>query len=215
MRAATLLVLALVSGCGGGDDCAPKEVVRVQLFGDSTLHDSIEWTRRFDKDGRSALQVEMDNRFGRGRVTIENRAVGGTNSMQLLAGTDGLNKPWPQSVNADLVIFNHALNDIGRESMTEYQANLRTVGSSGVLVMFQTPNPTTDTQAGPYAAAIADTAHALRAPGADVYGYVSALPDWPSRLIDTTHPNPDLYLEIVRKVQAPAVALLVAKMRCE
>jgi hypothetical protein len=179
------------------------------------MHDSIEWTKPFDKDGRAALQVVMDARFGKGIVTIENRAVGGTNSEQLIAGTDGLNLPWPQSLKADIIIMNHAANDLGRESMTQYQANLRIFGSAGTPILYQTPNAMASQQNAPYAATIMVTAQSLRDPVADVFTYTSDLADWPTRLIDGTHPNPALYLEIVQKVQAPALVPLVARLRCE
>ena len=109
-----LLALPLALACAGA--LAPAHAhakpVRIQLFGDST-----QWgydgktDRAVPQPPAAVLQSAMDARFGAGAVIVTERAVPGTSAAQLLAGTDGRNRPWPQEVDADIVVVNHALND--------------------------------------------------------------------------------------------------------
>lgn len=108
---------------------ALQEPIRVTAYGDST-------------------QADLGNPHGssRRRWIIENRAVGGSSSAQLLAGTDGLNKPWAEEMatsRAEGVILNHGLND---EALTidQYRDNLTQMATSAKLygkwVILEQPN---------------------------------------------------------------------------
>lgn len=219
-KALAASVCVTLAACGGGGSeapatssaqsaCKPLAVVRVQLFGDSTMVNLDAFTN-------GALQKAMDARFGAGVVAIQNRAMPGTDSSQLMSGGDGLNLPWPQSLAADIVVINHGLNDYGRHDLAAYQTNLRAVGSSGVPVLFMTPNASTVQQMSGHAGTMTATAQSLGSPVADVYAYFAAQANWPAMLMaDGVHPLPAAEALIVRDVVAPALVKMVAPLRCE
>lgn len=79
--------------------------------------------------------------------TIENRGMSGTTAGQLLAGTDGLNRPWAEEMAAsaaELVIINHALNISGGTTTAQYEAHLTELvtiaQAAGKKVMLEDPN---------------------------------------------------------------------------
>lgn len=187
---------------------APGKPVRIQLFGDST---------QFGYDGKTDKQVAhppaavlqslMDARFGAGAVIVTERAVPGTTSAQLLAGTDGRNRPWPQEVDADIVVVNHALNDADRHvPLTTYADQLRRLHPT----VYETPNPVTVGWPSPaYARVMREVAAEQHAPVADVETWMLAQPHWRERLPDGLHPDDATYGEIVRQVLMPTLEPLV------
>ncbi|MDB5820192.1 MAG: lipolytic protein family [Rhizobacter sp.] len=227
-----LVASLLVTACGtAGHDrivdrpsvasCAPK-VVTLQLFGDSTMYgvDSITRSQAIPSPAQN-LQAAMDARFGVGAVRVTLNAVSGTDSAQLLAGTDGLNRPWPQSVSADLVVVNHGINDTDPArgiSIDRYEANLRRlVALSPAPVVFETPNPMkgTNERLDAFAQRMRDVAGSLALPVADTNTYVRTVPDWESFLPDYVHPTAAMYGLIVGNSLAPVLVPLVARLRCE
>ncbi len=192
---------------------APAKPVRIQLFGDST-----QWGYDAKTDQPVAqppvavLQSAMDARFGAGAVIVTERAVPGTTSGQLLAGTDGRNRPWPREVDADIVVVNHALNDSNEHvPLATYERQLAALHPT----VFETPNAiTVDWPAPPYVAAMRKVAAAQHAPVADVDAWMRAQPNWKSLLSDDgLHPTQDGYREIVLKVLMPTLEPLVEKAR--
>ena len=188
----------------------PAAPVRIQLFGDST-----QWgyVARSDKPVAeppvAVLQSAMDARFGAGAVIVTERAVPGTTSGQLLAGTDGRNRPWPQEVAADIVVVNHALNDSNEHvPLATYERQIAALHPT----VFETPNAiTVDWPAPPYVAAMRRVAARQHAPVADVDAWMRAQPDWQSLLSDDgLHPTQAGYREIVLKVLMPTLEPLVA-----
>ena len=206
-RAMLGVALALSTAAGWCVPPAPP-AVRIQLFGDST---------QFGLDGRTGravpqppmalLQDAMDARFGAGTVVVTERAVSGTTSGQLLDGTDGRNRPWPQEVDADIVVVNHALNDSNHHvPLDVYARQLRQLHAT----VYETPNAiTVPWPAAPYAAAMREVAASLHAPVADVDAWMHAQPGWPALLADGLHPTQDGYREIVLKVLMPTLEPLV------
>jgi len=189
---------------------APAKPVRIQLFGDST-----QW----GYDGKTeqpvaqppvaVLQAAMDARFGAGAVLVTERAVPGTTSGQLLAGTDGRNRPWPREVDADIVVVNHALNDSNEHvPLATYERQIAALHPT----VFETPNAiTVDWPAPPYIAAMRKVAAAQHAPVADVDAWMRTQPNWKSLLSDDgLHPTQAGYREIVLKVLMPTLEPLVA-----
>lgn len=187
------------------------EPVRIQLFGDST---------QYGYDGRTEGQVAhppaamlqqlMDARFGAGRVLVTERAVPGSASGQLLAGTDGRNRAWPKEVAADIVVVNHALNDADAHvPLARYARNLRRLHAT----VFETPSPVTvpGWRWAPYAQAMRRVAAEQHAPVADVARWMLAQPGWQSHLTDGVHPDDETYGAIVREVLMPTLAPLVDK----
>ena len=204
-----LLAAAVVASTAAWS--APAKPVRIQLFGDST-----QW----GYDGKTEqpvaqppvaiLQSAMDARFGAGAVLVTERAVPGTTSGQLLAGTDGRNRPWPNEVDADIVVVNHALNDSNEHvPLATYERQLAALHPT----VFETPNAITVAwPAPPYVAAMRRVAAQQHAPVADVDAWMRAQPNWKSLLSgDGLHPTQAGYREIVLKVLMPTLEPLVAK----
>ena len=206
------LVLLLSSGAMA---CQPAEPVRVQLFGDSTMAGKDGATKKIAaRPPAVLLQGYFDRRFGAGAVNVTSRAVSATTAVRLIAGQDGLNKPWPQSVDADLVVVNHGINDLRHHGdAAAYRAALSTIAAGPVPVVFQTPSPIRiGPDLGGYAAIMRDVAAQHRAPVADVHAYVAALPGWKSYIPDWGHPSQALYERLAAEVVGPALSPVVAKL---
>lgn len=189
---------------------APAKPVRIQLFGDSTQWGYDGKTERpVPQPPAAVLQSAMDARFGAGAVIVTERAVPGTTSGQLLAGTDGRNRPWPREVDADIIVVNHALNDSNEHvPLATYERQLAALHPT----VFETPNAiTVDWPAPPYVATMRKVAARQHAPVADVDAWMRARPDWKSLLSeDGLHPTQAGYREIVLKVLMPTLEPLVA-----
>jgi lysophospholipase L1-like esterase len=186
--------------------------VRVQLYGDSTQVAAYRW---------GYLQSELDARFGTGRVELVLQAVSGTNSQQLVAGTDGLNAPWPDDLDADIAMVNHGINDEGyhRDDMATYAANMRlfAVGDGKARMVIETPNPIAhwmNIPDAPWADAGRQAAAEAGIPVADVQAYVLGLQGWEGMLTDGIHPSHELQAAIAKNVTAPTLAPIIAPMLC-
>lgn len=207
LGAALALVLA---GCGGGSDapnpptgiagCTPR-VVTVDLLGDSTQYgvDSGANNARAIHNPGVELQAQMDTRFGKGAVIVTDRGVPGSTADQA-----------PHST-ADVIVANYGINDERVVDINTFLVHMQVIGAT----LIESPNPvwqfgpTLDMQ-GQYVS----SEKTLGAPVADVFAYVSSLPDWQSHLHDGVHPDDALYVLIVDNVLAPAVAKQVAPLRC-
>jgi acyl-CoA thioesterase-1 len=220
-------ILALLTACGGGGEApdvprtpptnAPptpscKATVRVQMYGDSTQVAAHRW---------GYLQAELDTRYGAGKVLLILQAVSGTNSEQLIAGTDGLNAPWPQSVDADIAVVNHALNDEGyhHDDLVTFAHDMAVFAQTkGVQMVLETPNPIApgmNTPDAPWADITRRAAEHAGVPVADVQAYVLGLPGWEEMLSDGIHPTEDLQSRIARDVTAPTLEPLIDRMICK
>lgn len=219
--------LAVLTACGGGEAptppvpaptpvpasappaCIPKAQVKVQLFGDSTMVGSVAGVYIGDVAGK--LQADLDARFGVGATTVELRAVGGTTAADLLAGRDGLNAPWPGSVDGDVVVENHGINDmLYLKDLAGYTANLERL--AGRVTLFQTPVRSTEAWWNDaYAQAMRDVAAEHHIPVAEVHEYFRGRQEL---LSDGVHPTVEGYALLVRDVLAPAVAEQVKALRC-
>jgi lysophospholipase L1-like esterase len=226
---AALTSFAVLAGCGGGEPMSPPlpalaapssiacastgTVVRIQLFGDSTMAGYSGSTLAVHTP-QVALQADMDAMFGAGAVSVESRAVGSTNSGQLVLGTDGLNAPWPGSVDADIVVINHGINDAAKGvSPLTYRTNLEALAIAPARVVFETPNPVEDFSVAAYAHTMLAVASAQRLPLADTYEYVRALGG--NYRADWAHPRDDLYQYIVRYSLEPVLVPIVTSLRCQ
>lgn len=236
-RSALAMAVCCLSACGGGgvgiDPAAEKTTeaatpasptscvpvpVRIQLFGDSTqFGDDPLTSRRTDVYPENALQPLMDARFGAGSVIVSTRAAGGTTSTQLVAGTDGVNRPWPQSVAAEIVVINHGINDpLHGVTEPQFTANLQALITAPAIVVLQTPLPSNLILAGAkdYAPLVRAVADASKIPLIDSAAFAAATPNW-FRLysLDGVHPNSSGYT-LLAGVQFQVLEPLVAKLRC-
>lgn len=206
-----LLALALcvtLIACGGGGDPAPSAAPQsappaaapatIQLFGDSTLR---------------MVGFELVKVYG---SRIDNRAVNGSTSTQLIAGTDGLNARWPASVAADVVVIGHGLNDgfAAHQVLTqdEYRANLEQLvdlAPAGVRVVLQTPLPSTapGRDMAAYAETMRDVARVRGLHVIDVFACFGTAPDYASLFKDGTHPT-DAGLQVMVACMRPTLDAL-------
>ena len=189
--------------------CTPTVPVTVQLFGDSTQVAAYNY---------GFLQDEMNTQFGVGAVHIVLAAVSGTNSTNLVEGTDGLNARWPASVTANIAIVNHGINDQRvLTTLAQYRANLITFTNSSAVIVLETPNPLHSVAwSNPaYNSVMRDVAVATKAPIADVETYVLGLRNWQANIPDGVHPDATLHALIAKNVIAPTLKPLITKMRCK
>lgn len=221
---ALLFSAIVLAGCGGGGDappptlpCEPKSTVRVQLYGDSTQEGYVGATGVVaDRSPVKLMQSAMDHRFGPGVVSVESRAVQGTTAVELVAGLDGRNLPWPGSLVADVVVVNHGINDMTHHGdTTAYMAALETIAGSGARVVFETPNIVKSYDVAPWAETMRSVAARHGAALADVYAYTASLHDWPALIPDWAHPSAQLYAMISADVLVPAVAAAVRAEMCQ
>lgn len=235
---------AMVAACGGGGSdggggaaapadppaaeapapCTPKHV-RIQLFGDSTMYGydgSSSTGARAAVYPELALQKAMDEKFGAGAVAVTTRAVNGTLTRNLLEGSDGVNKPWPGSVDADIVVLNYGINDRYTDMPAEtYKANLRKLAVAPAKVVFQTPLPVWNVKYSTYldlsfAPEMKAVAAELNVPVADASAFALSIPNWNSSAYaqDSAHPNSAGYQAIVSNVLAPTLMPMVEAIRC-
>lgn len=218
-KALAILAATILTACGGGggstSSTAPVakacQATRIQLFGDST-----QWGLDVVTHNRAAmypelaLQQAMDQRFGLGRVVVSTRAVSGTDTTKLLAGTDGLNAPWPQSVAADIVVINHGINDT--VSIDQYKANLRALLKAPAQVVLETNLP--------MATGYAEINNAMRTVATetgtvliDSNRYALSLPAWSQYSPDGMHATGEGYALIARNAKMPVLAPMVEKLR--
>lgn len=160
-----------------------------------------------------ALQAALDERFGVGFTLVTSRAVSGTTAVELVAGTDRLNAPWPRSVDANIIVVNHGINDMTHHGdQVAYRTALRTIAANtaGAKLVFETPNAVLVYDVWPYAQIMRDVASEAHVPVADTF----ALPLRITLLGDWAHPSDEGYLNIVKFSLAPAVMPVVAAMLC-
>lgn len=137
--AACVAIIAL-QGCGGSDPAqeqastATAAPTTIQLFGDSTQFLAAPyWAQRYPG-------------------LIDNQAVPGTSTAQLIAGTDSQHEPWPFPVKAGAdVVIKFGANDAlpwFNTSVAQFKANLRTllsgIKASSAVAILETPDPTLD-----------------------------------------------------------------------
>lgn len=205
------LLAVLLAACGGGGSGGEPEAVQaasacrvsVLLNGDST-HWGYEpggGGARATVTPESALQREMDARFGAGVVTVRTGAVSGTTS------TDALTQPR----DADVVLYNPGINDYGERMPEEtYRANLRTLSAVPGAV-FVTPLPV-KVEPAHFAGVMREVAAETGTPLIDSRAYAESVPGWWQLAPDGVHPNSEGYRVIVHDVIAPALAVTVRSL---
>jgi lysophospholipase L1-like esterase len=190
------MLTAVMCACGGGGSDAPEAAqpqgacaqVVVQMFGDSTQ----------EQQGQN-LQRYMDQRFGAGRVVVENLGVSGTTASQM---------------RVDLVkagattASNYGINDQHQGvSVEAFKAALRRANTT----FFETPNPTLDG----YAPAVREVAAELGRPVIDVSSWVRAQPGWEQHVPDTYHPDEWLREQVTFRLVGPAIGDAIASRICK
>lgn len=243
---AACLILTACGGGGGADPAAPVPTpaapiascapVVVALFGDSTLagaDGAIAGQALVADRPAEILQRQLDARLGAGMAKVVDRAVSGTDSGQLLAGTDGRNQAWPQPLvetAARVAVLNHGINDMGHGAdLATYRQRLQTLiggaQAAGVRLVMQTQVPQLATGVygaawrvegiKGYAATMRDVATAGGLRLAEVSGFVEGLPGFEAEIPDGVHPTQALYSRIYAAPVADVVAAEVKALPCK
>lgn len=161
----------------------------------------------------NTLQQLLRNEFG-ARVVVKNEGVGGIQSSDALAGTDGVHQAWTtvmRNSQAQIVTLNFALNDAfffsrpetGKPSVSPqaYKATMAELIAIarryGKEVVLYEPNPSCHPAREPvlayYVMHLDQLAEEQRAPLVSQYWTIVSSPNWRNWLSDCTHPTPDLY----------------------
>lgn len=192
-----------------------NSTVIIEMYGDSTTLGVQAGTPTLTTSNSepNQLQDRLQEKFGK-NITVINNGVGGTQSYQLLTGTDGRNRPWAEQMKksaADFVILNYALNDQlfnatpknGVHSPTpESYADtidqlIRIAQKNGKKIILQEPNPTcyqpTKGNLQRFVDALRKEAKRTNTPLVPQYDYIQTIPSWKSMLSDCVHPTDQLY----------------------
>lgn len=127
--------------------------VLIECFGDSTYSGADPLNNLISVAVPAPLQLQNTLReyYANTAATVVNRAISGTNSAQMLAGTDGSGAGFEQRIissSAQVVFCNHCINDAQVSSPTPpqvYRSNLVEIVQIcrryGKSIVFETPNP--------------------------------------------------------------------------
>lgn len=132
------------------------------------------------------------------KIMVTTRSSGNSTSGQLLHGTDGVNGPWPDGIEANIVIINHGLNDAKNGiPVEEYKQNLISLREGlrpDQVMIWQTPTINYYWDTTPYAEAMREVAFAYDDIVADTH---KIKPNWLGEVPDGIHPRQLGYVELV------------------
>lgn len=234
-RALSIVALAVLAGCGGGGvdpiqatltvdvrglDQPPAPVVKnvlITQYGDST---TVGWTIGTDGVAKivsptpvQQLQSLLQAKYGE-RVKVQEYAHNGHSLRDLLAGTNGLQKPLIEAVKEDkgqIATLRYGLNDKSQYSTTEFKgylvATVQILQGAGKKVVMQEPNPTADGTAAPYARMAAQVAMEFGLPLVANH----SLAAWSTPLSDGIHPTAAQYVATI-PAQVPSLSTLIEGM---
>jgi hypothetical protein len=157
-------------------------------------------------------------------ISVTTRSVGGSTSSELFAGTDGANGPWPDDIDADIVIINHGLNDAKQRIEVDYYKNtlenIRANLNRKTAIIWVLPPPVNmslPTENGLIdprtnwnkTGVLEQYRNAMREVavlGGDYVVDPAEIPNWQDYLdVDPMIPNQHGYRALVRELLAPAV----------
>lgn len=180
----------------------PTQALVIDYYGDSTIWGYESGTgERVTTPAPAAFAAALANPS---RYTVRNEGVNRTDACQLLNGTDGRHPAWDTqmaSSNANVVIINHAINHLGRHSITDYQSCLKSLAviakKHNKKVVFETPNPIFYEGLSEWANAMKAVAVQQSVPVIDQYSYLIGYLNGQSPLTicpDELHPTADVYI---------------------
>jgi len=161
----------------------------------------------------NTLQQLLASEFG-ARVVVKNEGVGGIQSSDALAGTDGVHQGWEtvmRNSQAQIVTLNFALNDAfffsrpepGKPSVSPraYKAAMAELVSIarkyGKEVVLYEPNPSChparENVLAYYVMHLDQLSEEQKVPLVSQYWTFASSPTWRTMLSDCTHPTPELY----------------------
>lgn len=189
----------------------PGSITTVPVILNSCLNDRV--SGRVAEPPDYLLYQRLDSEF---RVAITTRSVENSTSSQLLAGTDGVNDVWPDDIEADIVIINHALNDARQNvPISVYRNNLlelrkRLDYSKHIIWLPPTPVlpsiATWTTQIQYPFSAYVDVMREIARQFGDYFADTSVIPNWSSYItVDGVYPSQQGYQALVDQVLYPMV----------
>ena len=141
------------------------------------------------------------------KLVITTRSSGNSTSGQLLNGTDGVNGPWPDYIEANVVVINHGTNDAKLQvPLDKYRTNLidlRKGLRSDQIVVWMTPTKNYIWNTDPYAEVVREVAGYFQDIVADANRDIK--PNWLGELPDGLHPRQVGYAELVDLCLAPKI----------
>lgn len=198
-----------------------KDIIYVELFGDSIM------CGRNPDEAPPAGGV-CNNNVITGRVTqppgelislflpqyrilVTTRSSGNSTSGELLLGTDGVNGPWPDNIEANIVVINHGINDAQQAvPVNQYKNNLIALRQglrSDQILVWQTPTKNSFVDVGPYAQAMKEVALQFQ----DIIANAYTLENWINYLPNGLHPRQLGYVQLVDRITAPAIGRAITK----
>lgn len=141
------------------------------------------------------------------KLVITTRSSGNSTSGQLINGTDGVNGPWPDSIDANIVVINHGTNDAKMGvSLDRYRSNLISLKQKlrpDQIVVWMTPTTNLAWDTNPYAQVMREVAGYFDDIVADANRTIK--PNWLGELPDGLHPRQLGYAELVDLCLAPKI----------
>lgn len=141
------------------------------------------------------------------KLVVITRSSGNSTSGQLLSGTDGVNGPWPDDIDANIVVINHGTNDaklnvpiaVYKQNLIDLRNGLR----PDQIVVWMTPTTNNAWDTTPYADAMKDVADVYEDIVADANKSIK--PNWLGELPDGLHPRQLGYAELIDLCLAPKI----------
>ncbi|CAB4221233.1 SGNH hydrolase-type esterase domain containing protein [uncultured Caudovirales phage] len=185
-----------------------RDYIHIELFGDSIMcgrdpdelvpamgvcskNDQI--TARVPEPPARLLTLLMPQH----KLIVTTRSQGNSTSGELLQGKDGVNEPWPDAIQANIVVINHGLNDAKQNvSLTEYRNNLISLRrglTSDQIMIWQTPTVSKFWDTNPYAEVMREVAAKYK----DMVADANRIPNWLNELPDGIHPRQLGYYKLV------------------
>ena len=145
------------------------------------------------------------------KLVVTSRSSGLSTASELLDGNDGVNGPWPDYQDANIVVVNHGLNDARYNvPVGEYEETLRQLRINlppDKIMVWQTPTVAKSIDTTEYAAAMRRVAAEYN----DIIADAHKISRWLGELPDGIHPRQLGYAELVDLCLASAINQAIIK----
>jgi Concanavalin A-like lectin/glucanases superfamily/GDSL-like Lipase/Acylhydrolase family/Interleukin-like EMT inducer len=145
------------------------------------------------------------------KLVVTSRSSGLSTAADLLDGNDGVNGPWPDYQDANIVVVNHGLNDARYNvPVGEYEETLRQLRITlppDKIMVWQTPTVARSVDTTEYAAAMRRVAAEYN----DIVADAHKISRWLGELPDGMHPRQLGYAELVDLCLSSAINQAIIK----
>jgi lysophospholipase L1-like esterase len=198
----------------------PADRVYIELYGDSIMCGS-DPDLADDPCGCNSRSIEgrvpqpparlIETFLPQYKLVITSRSSGLSTAAELLDGNDGVNGPWPDYQEANVVVINHGLNDARYDvPVEEYESTLRELREklpTNTVMVWQTPTVARGIDTTEYAAAMRRVAADYN----DILADAHKISRWLGELPDGVHPRQLGYVELVDLCLASAINQAIIK----